>query len=197
MAKTPLDPPNEEEMEPLSLHVANHEEPRLLDRLPGGSPGLRTPSPHQPVPGLRVQKKQPRLASVTMELPDALAALAEQIRRAEKFLSKRPGSDRARVTLHHLELPAVNVGTEAFLETRREGKESCKIVVAYYNTTADTCLAVSELDDFPISLRMAVCESIPSLIEQAVAAQDHIADDVLAVADSIEQTLAKYRDITI
>jgi hypothetical protein len=42
-----------------------------------------------------------------------------------------------------------------------------------------------------------VCESIPSLIEQAVAAQDHIADDVLAVADSIEQTLAKYRDITI
>lgn len=197
MAKTPLDPPNEEEVEPLSLHVADHDEPRLLDRLPSGSPGLRTPTPHQPIPGLRVQKKQPKLASVTVELPDALAALAEQIRRAEKFLCKQPVSDRARVTLHHLELPAVNVGTEAFLETRRDGKENCKIVVGYYSTAADTCLAVSELDDFPASLRMAVCESIPQLIEQAVAAQDLIADDVLAVADAIEQTLTKYRDNTI
>ncbi len=197
MAKTPLDPPNKEAAEQSPGHDTDFDKPRLLDRLPGGSPGLRTPMPQEMIPGLRVQKNKPKLSSLTVELSDSLLVLSEQIRFAEKFLRKHPGADRTRVALDHLELPAVNVGTEAFLETRRDDEGNCKIVVAYYNTAAETCLAVLELDEFPVSLRIALCQSIPELIEQAVVAQDFVVDDVLAVADAIEHSLAKHRDNTI
>lgn len=194
MAESPIDPSAED---PGNSDPEAEVRPRLLDRLPGGSPGLRTNTPQDSLPGLRVPKDKPRLATVSMELSDALTVLTGEIRKAEQFLRKQPGADRAQVSLNHVDLPTTSPAVLAFLETRRDERGNCKIVVAAYDTQTENCISTSELNDFPVPIRIELSKSIPELIELAVAAQSYVADDVLSVADAIEQTMARHRDNTI
>jgi hypothetical protein len=199
MADHPIDPTvvGHESQESSGFEPPERERRSLIDRLSGGSPGLRTPSPHESIPGLRVPKEKLRLAAVSRELPEALSVLADQIHKAEQFLRKHPGSDRARVALDHVYLPELHVGSEAFLETRRDERGNCKIVVRYYAIESESCFAMTDLDEFPITTRIELCKSIPELIEAAVAAQSLVAGDVLTTAEAIEDALKRYRDNTI
>lgn len=191
MAESPIDPSDQDDEEPGNLLPEIEDKPRLLERLPGGSPGLRTPSPHEPIPGLRVPKEKLKLAAVSMELSDALSVLTEQVHKAEQFLGKQASADRAQITLDHLYLPEVHVGIEAFLETRQDDHGNCKIVVSYYHSESETCFLTTKLDEFPVSTRIELCKSIPELIEAAVAAQSIVASDVLTVVGAIEHALER------
>jgi hypothetical protein len=196
MAESPADPSavGHDDKENIVFEGPDHERRNLIDRSPGGSPGLRTPSPREPIPGLRVPKEKLRLAAISMELPEALSALTERIHSAEEFLRRHPGADRAQVALGHVYLPELHVGTEAFLGTRRNDRGQCKIVVRYYHKENEACFATTELDEFPIAIRIELCKSIPDLIEGAVAAQSLVAGDVLKVADAIDDVMERYRD---
>jgi hypothetical protein len=124
------------------------------------------------------------MSPISDELRQSLIALTHQIEKAEEFLRKQPGSDKAQVLVEEVD----GMFDEDYLVAVRDNQGNCRIAV---RALAAIESAPKYLEDFPVSVRIGLCKYIDDLLDSAVDCQVSVATDANNAAASIEQALAR------
>ena len=130
------------------------------------------------------------MAPISNALRDSLTALSKKIAEAEAFLKKQPGADKASVDLDDDQFGRFN-----YLEVMRTDDGDCRICVRCWDHPiyGDEKPEGKPIEDFPVSIRIKLCDYIEELLDGAVAAEEAVTTEAMEAADKIEQALAKVK----
>ena len=129
------------------------------------------------------------MVPISDSLSNSLRVLSQQIAKAEGFLKKQPGADKAFICLEAED----GFCESSYLTVIHNTDGECRICVREeFNYVGSGDLSEGKpLEDYPVSIRINLCDYIGQLLEAAVAAQEEVAENATEAANAIEQALAR------